>query len=217
MQHNVYPAAIQAGWRTDWVQPWGGLGGAGGWEAQLARQLALTAQKANRALGCSKSSVASGAREGIVPLCSALVRPHLQCCARLWGPQHKKDMDLLERAQRRPWRWSEGWSTCEDRLRELGLFRLEKRRLQGDLIAACQYLTGPTRKLEGGFLQGHIVTRTRGNGFKLKEGRFRLDVRKKFFTVRVVRCWHRLPRAAVDAPSLAVLKARLDGAWSNLL
>ncbi|KFQ95786.1 hypothetical protein Y956_06392, partial [Nipponia nippon] len=55
------------------------------------------------------------------------------------------------------------------------------------------------------------------NGFKLKEGRFRLDIRKKFFTVRVVRHWKRLPREAVDAPSLKVFKARLDGALSNLV
>jgi len=59
--------------------------------------------------------------------------------------------------------------------------------------------------------------RTRGNGCKLKEGRFRLDIRKELFTVRVVRPWHRLPREAVDAPSLEVFKARLDGALSNLV
>ena len=58
---------------------------------------------------------------------------------------------------------------------------------------------------------------TRGNGFKLKEGRFRLDISKKFFTVRVVRYWNRLPREAVNAPSLAVFKARSDGALSNLV
>jgi len=58
--------------------------------------------------------------------------------------------------------------------------------------------------------------RTRGNGSKLKEGRFRSDIRKKFFPMRVVRPWPRLPREAVAAPSLAVLKARLDGALSNL-
>jgi len=107
--------------------------------------------------------------------------------------------------------------SCEERLRELGLFSLDKRRLQGDLIAAFQYLQEPTRKLEKDFLQGHVVIRTRVNGFKLKEGRFRLDIRKKFFTVRVVRHWNSLPREAVAAPSLAVFKTRLDGALSNLV
>ncbi|KFW62619.1 hypothetical protein AS28_03655, partial [Pygoscelis adeliae] len=55
------------------------------------------------------------------------------------------------------------------------------------------------------------------NGFKLKEGGFRLDIRKKFFTMRVVRYWNRLPREVVDAPSLEVFKAGLDGALSNLV
>ncbi|KFQ29443.1 hypothetical protein N332_12663, partial [Mesitornis unicolor] len=55
------------------------------------------------------------------------------------------------------------------------------------------------------------------NSFKLEKGRFRLDIRKKFFTVRVVRHWHRLPREAVDAPSLEVFKARLDRALGNLV
>ncbi|KFQ29196.1 hypothetical protein N332_04039, partial [Mesitornis unicolor] len=55
------------------------------------------------------------------------------------------------------------------------------------------------------------------NGFKMEEGRFRLGIRKKFFTVRVVRHWHRLPREVADAPSLAVFKARLVGALSSLV
>ena len=57
----------------------------------------------------------------------------------------------------------------------------------------------------------------RGNGFKLAEGRFRLDIRKKFFTVRVVRHWNRLPSEAVDAPSLEAFKTRLGGTVSNLV
>ena len=61
-----------------------------------------------------------------------------------------------------------------------------------------------------------MALRTR-NGFKLKEGRSRLDVRGEFITQRVVRCWHRLPREAVDAPSLEVSKARLDEALGSLV
>ncbi|PKU34267.1 hypothetical protein llap_15428 [Limosa lapponica baueri] len=105
----------------------------------------------------------------------------------------------------------------EDRLRELGLFSLEKRRLWGDLIAAFQYLKGAYRRAGEGFFVRKRSDRTWGNSFKLEEGRFRLDTRKKFFPVKVVRQWNRLPREVVDAPSLEVFKTRLDGALSNLV
>jgi len=98
----------------------------------------------------------------------------------------------------------------------LELFSLEKRRLQGDLRPAFQYLKGAYRKDGEGLFTRVCSDRTRGDGSKLKEGRFRLDIRKKFFTMRVVKHWHRLPREAVAASSLEVFKARLDGALSNL-
>ncbi|KAK4822673.1 hypothetical protein QYF61_019040 [Mycteria americana] len=182
-------------------------------------QYALAAQKANRILGCIRRSVTSRSREVILSLYSALMRPHLEYCIRLWGPQHKKDMDLLERVQRKATKMIRGLEhlSYEDRLRELGLFSLEKRRLWGDLIAAFYCLKGAYKKAGEGLFTRTCSDRTRGNGFKLKEGRIRLTLRKKFFTMRVVRHWNRLAREAVDVPSLEVFKARLDGALSNLV
>ncbi|PKU39426.1 hypothetical protein llap_10267 [Limosa lapponica baueri] len=105
----------------------------------------------------------------------------------------------------------------EDRLRQLGLFSLEKRRLRGNIITAFRYMKRATGEMERDSFIRECSDRMRGNGFKLKEGRFILDSRKKFFTVRVVKPWNRLPREVVDAPSLEVFKARLDGTLSNLV
>jgi len=185
----------------------------------MSQQCVLAAKKANNILGCIKRSMASRSREVILPLCSALVRPHLESCIQLWSSQHRKDMDLLEWVQRRATKMIRGLEHLyyEDRLRELGLFSLEKGRLQGDLTVVFQYLKGAYRKDGENIFRRTCCDRTRSNGFKLRKGRFRLDTRKKFFTIRVVKHLKGFPRETVEAPSLETFKARLDGALSNLV
>ena len=135
------------------------------------------------------------------------------------GSPVEEGWELLERVQQRATKMVTGLEHLlyEEKLRDMGLFSLEKRRLKEDLINACKYLKGRSQvDWSGLFLVVHSDS-TSGNRHKLGHRTFHMNMGKSFFTVRVTEHRSRLPGEVVESPSLEIFKSHLDTFLGNLL
>lgn len=179
---------------------------------KFSQQCNESVNKANRMIGLIKRNFAFKSKEIVLPLYNSFVRPHLEYAVQFWSPHHAKDIAKLEGVQRRATKIIPSLrnKSYEERLSELNLFSLEKRRLRGQLIECFKILNGFTNVDPTTLFEIDDTTRTRNNGAKLKCRQVHSDLTKFFFTNAVVRDWNKLPPSVVQCKSIASFKNNLD-------
>ena len=170
------------------------------------------AGKANRMLGFINRNFSFKNKDVILPLYNSLVRPHLEYAVQFWSPHHEKDIAKLESVQRRATKMIPSLrnKSYEERLDQLNLFSLRKRRLRGKLIECFKILKGYTNVEFDKLFLVDDATRTRNNDHKLKCRQFRSDVTKFFFTNDIVRDWNKLPASVVQCNTINSFKTKVD-------
>lgn len=184
---------------------------------KFSEQCNRVASTANATLGLIKRNIVSRNKDIITKLYKALVRPKLEYCVQAWRPFLKKDIEKLEKVQRRA---TKIINECrglnyEDRLKITGLVTLEQRRDRGDMIEVYKILTGKNKTDYRKYFTLSNHKRTRGHVYKLSKNRSRLEIRKNFFSQRVVNKWNGLPDEVVNATSVNSFKNLYDKYYST--
>ena len=181
-------------------------------DMKVSEQCGIAASKGNQILRLIRINITYKGKKLIIPLYKAIVRPHLEYCIQAWRPYRKKDIDTLERIQRRATKIIPELRdlSYEDRLKECGLTTLETRRLRGDQIEVFKILNGYENIDRNMFFSLKKDSRTRGHEVKLVKDQCRLDIRKHSFSQRTINEWNKLSTDCVTASSVNMFKNKVD-------
>ena len=179
---------------------------------KVSEQCRIAASKGNQVLGMIRRKITYKEKSLIIPLYKAIVRPHLEYCIQAWNPHLRKDVDMLEKIQRRATKLipERRDLTYEERLKECGLTTLETRRLRGDQIEVFNILNGYENIDSNIFFEIKESKITRGHNYTLVKKQSRLDVRKYSFSQRTINVWNNLSTDCVHASSVNMFKNKID-------
>ena len=190
---------------------------------KVGRQCAEAAKKGNRILGMIKRTFSCKSKLIMKNLYKSLVRPHLDSCVQAWRPHLKKDIEVLEKVQRRANKMVDGYRgmAYEERLKRVGLTTLEMRRERADLLEVFKILKGMEGLRREQFFKeasdgSENGITTRGHSLKLYKKRVRLETGKFSFGNRVVNMWNSLPRDIVEVETVNGFKSKIDKYLGNM-
>ena len=181
-------------------------------DMKISEQCGIAASKGNQILGLIRKNITYKGKKLIIPLYKAIVRPHLEYCIQAWMPYRKKDVDTLERIQRRATKMIPELRdlSYEERLKECGLTTLETRRLRGDQIEVFKIFNGYENIDRNMFFSLKKDSRTRGHEVKLVKDQCRLDIMKHSFSQRTINEWNKLSTDCVTVSSVNMFKNKVD-------